>query len=1797
MRLFRIVHTLVTRRLAILLLLLQCGVAARVAAEPIVFPPPSTPCPKGTSCPGMPPPLSCPAPSAGATCETAGPASQGGGGGINLGVGNPINVITGNKYQREDDLPALPGVLGLEIVRHYNSVFSLPHHSNGILGRGWKLSYETELFAAGRTIQIVEAHGSRIIFNIDPANPSLCASNNPADGTVTVGRGEGGTAYVWRWTTGRELLFNSKGKLVRITAPTGETVQLAYKHKGMLTDVTDPQGRSLHLTYLEGARAQSGDAFRGVQRIESPVGKFAYAYGSSLPAGATIAPDLVLANLVRVEFPPSASGAKPGSPGTERIYHYEDRAFPTLLSGITLAGAGSDGIVLKRRLATYLYNRDGKAVLTVKGLPARLQTGADGRPLLPARLVPGSGIEQVTVEYGVSGQSTIRNSLGQTTVYRHAILAGQHRLLEVRGPGCASCGETNVRYGYDTLGRVKEVTRLSIAGVALEAELTERDVLGRLARSGILRYSKGKAGKVEWQRRAEYEGSSVRPARIVMPSIVAGRDHVVAIDYGSGASAGLPVRITETGFAPGFNQANAPIALARSVSYRYNARGQRTYADGPLDNAASAAGPANSDISLTSYDAGTGLLSQNIAPGNTITAIAARDAALRPTLIRNSDSATVQTTAIINNWRGQPEEIRVTAVLADGSGKALTRVLGYRYDAAGNVSSITQPDGLTTRFAYDAAGRLLSRTLPDASVVLTERDTEGRMRTAALAFDQAQQLRQKEFAAPLPHADYSYDEAGQLRELRDGLGSIKQMDYDAAGKLSTVTDALGMVTRFVYNADGLLQERTAAAGTPDAAVLRLGYDTRGRTDLLVDPNGVGTALRFDDFGRKILEVNPDRGVTTFAYDAAGNLVGRTQQNGGTTRFAYDQAQHLVAVGNPAAPNLMQYRYRGRFMVEFTASVDGSAAQVTERTQLAYDAFGQVLEERKQVARVDQAAAPAGVAATAARGMLSFVTTSAYDAAGRLVLQTLPDGHRLRYLFDGPDGARPGQLSAVLFDDTVVVDGIEQSSAGGLATYVTGSGIRQRLRRDVRGRLARLDAATDPDADPSWWRRTMRRLGIGAAVPVRTVYSQSNEYDAAGRVSAIERRIDGVTPQATERYAYDRLAHLTGTPDGEGGYTRFAYDKGGNRLSETHADLPAQLRESASVLASAAVPARLGYHYAAGTNRLLALTGEGSGGIDAGAQPGRAGYALRTLWVYHPTGVPLAQFELPGQSGGALRSSPGASRRIVYNDARRPVAVIGSDNQLLARYYYNGAGERFAKTVYAATPGLPGPVYRTAISAPGPTRGATMYSLYQQRRLAAEADQDGRILNYYVYLDGKPVAKIQMEEAPSSAWQSFTGLFARSGSDRSMRVYAIHTDHLGTPQVVTDPQQQVVWRASTTPFGETTVYQAATRSGRSGAFEMNLRLPGQVHDAETGLSQNYYRDYDPRLGRYTTPDPLGLEGGVNPYLYVDANPLANSDALGLYQSDIHYYMTFFLALAAGVDYKDARTIALATQYVDSNPLTTPINVNEVGEPQYIKSLWTNAERLKLYHFTLSDTTTGKTLSNFKNTDLLGSDPANDSAQLKNLMNAASKAPTTCASMQFFGEYLHSFEDTFSHRDANNMPFDAVWSDPLNIKQLGIGHGLYNSNPDYTYHVQNGCGIFKNCYDWKNNPSRTLAMEKAVYEKMDSVKGSGKVIPWEQVEQVVAAFNNIPENEENSADFRKKLDLLQDVLKIWGYQAGGAENVPRDIKLGLGSLDGYDKKIGAENREKNLCDKNGIRLVQADYVGTLLPSTPCPAKAVN
>jgi len=101
---------------------------------------------------------------------------------------------------------------------------------------------------------------------------------------------------------------------------------------------------------------------------------------------------------------------------------------------------------------------------------------------------------------------------------------------------------------------------------------------------------------------------------------------------------------------------------------------------------------------------------------------------------------------------------------------------------------------------------------------------------------------------------------------------------------------------------------------------------------------------------------------------------------------------------------------------------------------------------------------------------------------------------------------------------------------------------------------------------------------------------------------------------------------------------------------------------------------------------------------------------------------------------------------------------------------------------------------------------------------------------------------------------------------------IHTDHLGTPQVITDQSQTVVWSADYEPFGKVNI--------TTSTIENPLRFPGQYYDQETQLHYNYFRDYDPAIGRYITSDPIGLAGGINTYSYVLNNPLKYTDPLGL-----------------------------------------------------------------------------------------------------------------------------------------------------------------------------------------------------------------------------------------------------------------------------------------------------------------------------
>lgn len=123
------------------------------------------------------------------------------------------------------------------------------------------------------------------------------------------------------------------------------------------------------------------------------------------------------------------------------------------------------------------------------------------------------------------------------------------------------------------------------------------------------------------------------------------------------------------------------------------------------------------------------------------------------------------------------------------------------------------------------------------------------------------------------------------------------------------------------------------------------------------------------------------------------------------------------------------------------------------------------------------------------------------------------------------------------------------------------------------------------------------------------------------------------------------------------------------------------------------------------------------------------------------------------------------------------------------------------------------------------------------------------------------------------FQVFTLLCALAASSApASSLYFVHTDHLGTPQKITDGAQQVIWEGNPMPFGETEVVV--------NQIDFHVRLPGQYFDGEAGLHYNYYRDYDPSIGRYVQSDPIGLNGGLNTYGYTYQNPLIYTDPFGL-----------------------------------------------------------------------------------------------------------------------------------------------------------------------------------------------------------------------------------------------------------------------------------------------------------------------------
>jgi len=162
----------------------------------------------------------------------------------------------------------------------------------------------------------------------------------------------------------------------------------------------------------------------------------------------------------------------------------------------------------------------------------------------------------------------------------------------------------------------------------------------------------------------------------------------------------------------------------------------------------------------------------------------------------------------------------------------------------------------------------------------------------------------------------------------------------------------------------------------------------------------------------------------------------------------------------------------------------------------------------------------------------------------------------------------------------------------------------------------------------------------------------------------------------------------------------------------------------------------------------------------------------------------------------------------------------------------------------------------------PLDNGTVYYLHDRSgNVIAELDSAGATAREYIWLPEAGYAGTDMPLAVVDGVNT-----------ASPQLYYVHTDHINRPIRMSTTAKVMVWQAEWNPWGGP---QSLT-----GALAQNLRFPGQWFQIETGLHYNWHRHYDPTIGRYTQPDPLGFVDGPSVYAYAKGSPQRWFDPDGL-----------------------------------------------------------------------------------------------------------------------------------------------------------------------------------------------------------------------------------------------------------------------------------------------------------------------------
>ena len=772
------------------------------------------------------------------------------------------------------------------------------------------------------------------------------------------------------------------------------------------------------------------------------------------------------------------------------------------------------------------------------------------------------------------------------------------------------------------------------------------------------------------------------------------------------------------------------------------------------------------------------------------------------------------------------------------------RIWEYQYDSYGNLVSVTNPEGGVRNYEYqayttsdsDQTYYQLTRVIDEAGVAETEVSYTGRKvywykdyeHKFTYSFNDAEVTKSDTFGSTWV---YTLNSTGQYIQIDHPLNREELFDRYEDSLISQHTSMLGAVTDYIYNEYGHLKSLT---------------DDRGQLTLTYEDEKPWPTSIQSKTGR----------LTSIEYDGNGNPTTLTDPGGNSYRMIWSLAGDLLEFRDPLG-NRISIRYSSQGMpVSITDAIG-------RETLYEYDLLNNRIRMTNPAGEITQYGYDSMSRVVSITDANGDTTTITRDGVGKVLQINAPNEEKVSYAYDSY-----GRLNERTFYDGSVTSYTYRAD-NLLNTSVTPNGVTISYNYDAGKRLTQMslsdgDVYTYSYNDLDQLISAANNIGNVSSVydqfgrmlsetvngeTTSFVYnnedelsqlvalgvSQSLEHDARGLITEI------TADPASYQYSYDGASRLVSWTRNSGQITTYVYDAANQLVSIDHGQTLRNYLydfDDASRInqwQGNANETRT-YEYD-NVSRLTEVNSD----------------TTSTMYVYDSLGNRLNDNAVFDVANRLIENDEFIFTYDVNGNRTEKISKLTGE---VDKYSYNSLNQMINYKHYPDdAPETVADVDWSYEYGPLGRRWAKLNNLLTESvdfywvkdRLIGELN--GGVERRYVLYGSSPIAFIEDEDT-----------------------FDYLADHMGTPHQVVDSLDSVVWQADYDSFGSVS-NEAASRFN-------NLRFSGQYSDKENGIFYNYYRDYDPSLGRYLQSDPIGLRGGLNAYGYANSNPIMYSDPFGL-----------------------------------------------------------------------------------------------------------------------------------------------------------------------------------------------------------------------------------------------------------------------------------------------------------------------------